>query len=279
MSAAVELAGLVRDLDEREYHALPGLSSTGAKAILRSPAHYRWLVEHPLVRDNLDLGSAAHGFALGTGWEIATIPDDALSASGATNTKAAKEFIASARRRGAIPLKSEVVAQAKAIAEAVKAHPVAGALFTRGEAEVSMFWTDAETGVDCRGRLDYLRNVARPIVVDLKTCQDANPEHFGRTAVNFGYDVQAAFYSAGYEAITGAVPAFLHVLVEVEPPHAVSVVQLDDDALYVGRLKARAALERYRDCTAAGVWPAYPTDITPVSLPGWALTDAERKFG
>ena len=264
--------GLVHGLDELVYHRLPGLSSTGAKRILRSPAHYKWEQENRTEKAAFDLGHVVHGLVLGTGLDVAVIDADDW------RSKAAKDERDSAYAAGAAPLLRKDYERAERIARRVQEHPVAGRLFTGGAAEVSAFWTDERTGVDCRGRFDYLRTTGRPIVVDLKTTSDANPAAFGRTALTFGYDVQRAFYGDGYEAITGEQPAFLHVLVETEQPHAVSVVQLDDDALYIGRLKARRALEVYRDCTEAGVWPDYPTEIHPVSLPGWALADAERKY-
>jgi hypothetical protein len=264
--------GLVYGLDELEYHALPGLSSTGAKRILKSPAHYQWETAHRVEKKAYDLGHIVHAFVLGVGLRREVIP-------GPWNTTLAKERVKAARARGDVPIKPEEEAQAQAMAAAVREHPVAGLLFTGGYPEVSAFWTDETTGVECRGRFDYVRDLhTRSVLVDLKTTTDANPAAFGRTALSLGYDVQTAFYTDGYATITGNVVPFLHVLVEVDPPHAVSVVQLDEDALYVGRLKARRAIEMFRDCTAAGVWPGYSTEIESVSLPGWALTDAERRY-
>jgi hypothetical protein len=273
MSAATDLDGLVYGLDEQEYHALPGLSSTGAKTILRSPAHYDYQRKHGRPeKPAFDMGHAAHADVLGTGLEVVRIDADDW------RTKDARAERDTAYAAGKVPLLAKDADRAAAIAAAVRAHDVAGRLFATGDPEVSAFWTDEATGVPCRGRFDYLRHLGRPLIVDLKTCQDANPDHFGRTALNLGYDVQTAHYLDGYQAITGETAAFVHVLVEVEPPHAVSVVQLDDDALYVGGLKARRAREIWRDCTAAGVWPAYSTEIEPVSLPAWAVRDAEERY-
>jgi hypothetical protein len=51
--------GLVYGLDELEYHALPGLSSTGAKRILKSPAHYQWETAHRVEPSSSASGCAA----------------------------------------------------------------------------------------------------------------------------------------------------------------------------------------------------------------------------
>lgn len=261
--------GLVHGLPEHEYHHGPELSSTGAKTILRSPAHYQWEQTHRTEKAAFDFGHAVHALVLGIGMDVEVIP-------GPWTTKTAKEAVAAARAAGCVPIKPEDWQHAKTAAAAVAEHPIAGPLFSTGEPEVSMFWTDPDTGVRCRGRLDWLRATGRLLAVDLKTVQTADPKTFGRTAASFSYDLQTEMYAQGYQAITGERPASLHVLVEVDPPHAVSVVQLDDEALRIGALKVRAALERYRDCTETGQWPAYdPTTIHPVSLPRWAAYDAE----
>jgi hypothetical protein len=271
--------GLVIELSEAAYHSHSSLSSTGAKTLLRSPALYQWEREHPKHSDAFDLGTVAHCLVLGTGWDVAVIPDDLLASNGAVSTKAAKDFVAAARADGKVPITSTDHDRARAMADAVLAHPVARVLFERGQSEVSAFWTDAATGIECRARFDSLAEIGSgPAIVDLKTTVDADPRSFGRTAATFGYDLSAAWYQDAHEAVTGYRPPFLHVLVEKEQPHLVSVVQLDDDALWTGAGGAQRAREIYRDCTESGVWPGYSLDIEPVSLPGWARDRYTREI-
>jgi hypothetical protein len=55
------------------------------------------------------------------------------------------------------------------------------------------------------------------------------------------------------------------------------VVELDFDGLARGGELGRRARERFRDCTATGVWPGYqqPDESTRISLPRWAFYDEE----
>jgi len=265
---------LIADLAEVEYHAHPALSSTQMKSLLRSPAHYRWGLTHRVEKPEFDLGHLVHAKVLGIGMDVAVIP-------GPWTTKAAKEAVDAARAAGRVPAKPEQASQVSAMAEAVLAHPVARALFSTGQAETSAFWTDNATGVPCRARFDWTHiGTTRTLLVDLKTVgRSAQPTAFARSVVDYGYDVQAAHYLAGYEAVTGDdSAAFLHVVVETDGPYGVTVGQLDDTALRVGAIKAARAREIYRDCAAADVWPAYSTDIEPIVLPAWAVYDAEERY-
>ncbi|OCI31073.1 PD-(D/E)XK nuclease-like domain-containing protein [Oerskovia enterophila] len=254
--------GIHYDVPELEYHALPGLSSTGVKAMLDSPARYQHSRRHRVEKTAFDLGHAVHGMVLGTGLDLVRIDAEEW------RTNAVKEEVAAIRAAGGVPLKPSQYDTATAMAEKVKAHPDAGRLFAGGRTEVSVLWDDVESGVRCRGRLDYLHEAAG-VVVDLKTARSADPREFARTAANLGYDVQAAHYLDGLTQAGGTATRFLHVLVETEAPHLVSVVELDVDYLAIGRAKTRAAIDLYARCLERGEWPGYPTGITRIAPPRW----------
>src|SRR5690606_3432102 len=99
--------------------------------------------------------------------------------SGSVGTDAARAFLAKARAAGQVPLKAHEIAAAKQLADAVREDPDARSLLDQpGHAEVSLFATDPETGVEIRGRLDWLpdpRKGHRVFPVDLKTTSDASP--------------------------------------------------------------------------------------------------------
>lgn len=266
-----ERDGLVSDLDEREYHAGPELSSTGAKTILRAPALYQWQQEHPYHSDAFDLGNVVHGLVLGTGWDAVIVEADSWRG------RSAQEARAQARAIGVVPILQADHNRAVNMAMAVARHPIAGPLFRgEGKSEASAFWTDNDTGVRCRARFDRL-NPGQ--IVDLKTAADANPVGFGRAVASFSYDLQAAWYQEAHHAVTGERPEFLHVIVEKNPPHLVSVIRLDDEALHIGALKAARARQVFADCTTTGEWPGYDsTVIHPVGLPQWAVYEAEDEY-
>jgi hypothetical protein len=253
--------GVYRGIPDGEYRTLPGLSSTGVKRMLDSPAVYDWYRRNPQPpKTEFDLGHAVHNRVLGVGTGEVIV-------EGHWNTKVAKEAVAEARKAGSTPLKPEQAAHADELADAVLAHPDASLLLTGGLPEVSLLWDDPDTGVRCKGRLDYWHESAA-VVVDLKTGRDAQPRWFGRHAADYGYPEQAEHYSNGVEVLTGVRPRFLHVCVQTDGPPLVSVCDLADFA-DIAAVNVAAAVEMYRDCTEAGIWPGIPHGIHKIQAPRW----------
>jgi hypothetical protein len=211
-----------------------------------------------------------HGKVLGVGLDVAVVPAEMLAANGAASTKEAKAFIKDARDAGKVVLKQEEWDRVDAMAEAVLAHQDASYLVANGKPEVSLIWDDPSTAVRCRGRLDYWHE-GPYVAVDLKTVQSADPTRFSRTAADLGYDVQAGHYQEGTAYALGErhIPRFLHVLVAKEPPHLVSVVELDGDFLDVGQARAHQAIELYAKCVANDNWPGYAHGIHRIAPPRW----------
>lgn len=264
-------ARLIPGIDETEYHAMPGLSATSMKWLLRSPKFYRQMVDHRAEKPEFDLGHAVHAKVLGVGLDVVVIPDDLLASNGAASTKAAKEFIEQARAGGMVPVKADVLTQVDAIAEAVLTHPKASALLALpGESEVSLFADDPDTGVPLRGRVDRLDRLpdGRVINVDLKTTSDVRDGFLGRAIEDHGYDIQSEAYRHLLR-LNGLDPVPTHLIfVEVDPPHEVCVKQLaHEDGIDGGRRKMRLAIARYAQCIATGRWPG--RDDTPGAADVW----------
>jgi len=153
-------------------------------------------------------------------------------------------------------------------------HPQARELFTGHRAEASVFWEEDGHMLKCRP--DAWHDNER--LVDLKTTRDANPNTFGKTAHEYGYHQSAAHYIDGVKAATGEDLPFHFVLVEKTEPYLVSVVELDVEAVNLGRQLNDRAKRIYRECVESGNWPGYPSGEL-VSLPMWAIYQAEELLG
>src|SRR5690606_3582924 len=153
-----ERDGLVYGMSDAEYHgegeykehALAEFSSSAAKAILKSPAHYEWeyLKKHRKKSRALDIGHAVHAKVLGTCKHAEQVPEKYKTDS--VRRSSSKDAVAGESEQGAAGLifgtKDEFNA-INAMAENVLAHPdVRPALEQDGQPELSMFASNPETG-------------------------------------------------------------------------------------------------------------------------------------
>ena len=261
----------IYDLDEASYHGDPcapelgrSLSASGAKLLLppSAPAEFKYRRDAgPEVKDEYDFGHVAHKLVLGKGDEVTVIEAKDW------RSKEAREAKRAARDKGRIPILAKEHAKAEEMAAKVAEHPLASAILSEGEAEKSLFWVDAASGVTLRARVDWLRPNA---IVDYKTtAKSSAPDVFAKNAADFGYHRQAAWYSDGVKALTGKELPFIFIVQSKAPPHLVSVVQYGPDDLETARAENARAIEIYAQCESSGEWPGYPAEIETISLPRW----------
>jgi len=264
--------GVYTDLPAEVYHGdfVPGgsLSSTGARKLLAPscPALFKYDQDNPPgPKKVFELGTAAHKLVLGDGPELVKV-DAPL-----WNTNAIKAEVAAIRAAGAVPLKAAEYQQVHDMADAILRHPEAAELLNpdHGDAEQSIYWTDPNTGITRRARIDWLRRDGQPI--DYKTTQSADLDAISKTVYDHGYHQQADWYLNGLDAlgITAADTEFTFIFQEKQAPYLVSVICLDDTAMRVGRLLNQAAIQLYANCREADHWPGYSDGIEYVGLPAW----------
>lgn len=270
--------GVYDGIPDADYHAdihVPGgsLSSTGARAILRSPAHYRWALDHRVQKATFDVGHAVHSVVLGVGMKVDVVdaPD--------WRSKAAQAARDESYASGRTPLLAGAYTEVTAMAASVLAHPVARrALETPGKREQSVYAPDPQTGVWLRARFDHLPDVcnADSPAVDLKTSVSADPNAFGRSAADYGYDVQSEWYQHVLRLARGdEATAFVFVVVEKSEPYLVSVVELDAEFAAIGRARMRRAIDTYAHCRAADDWPGYEPITHLAGPPRWLAYQEE----
>jgi hypothetical protein len=248
-------------IDAEVYHSdpVPGgsLSSTGARAILRSPAHFLHnrtkAAKEPT--DEMLFGTVAHRLVLGAGEKIEIIDADNYK------TKAAQEAKALALATGKTPVLPKAYAIAERMAAVVHSHPIAGKLVQGGEPEMTMVW--ARNGIMCRAMADYVTDDG---IVDYKTTTDVDLHAIRRAFWRYNYHQQDAFYRDGFQFTTGvARPTFKFIFQEKTAPYVVRVVSLDSASVTEGRLLNERAIEIYRDCEALEEWPGHE-DEAVISL-------------
>lgn len=272
----------VYDWTGEEYHADPlrpwggSASSTTLRKILEpgGPAVVEHLRRHPKYRDAFDFGGAAHTITLGKGDEIVEVRADDW------RTNAAKAARTEAREAGKRPLLSKDLVRARALADAVLTHPIAGALVDGrvGVPERSVLWVDEPTGEYCRAMLDVFPHLddPAPIAVDVKTTESGlDDRSIARTVLSYGYHQQAAHYLDGLASVGLVTARFLFVFVTKDPPHLVAVRHLSHAFLELGRARNRRALDRWAYCRETETWPGLPPVVGEIEPPSWATYQEE----
>lgn len=270
--------GVYSGISNDNYHGGVGVSKSGLDVLARSPLHY-WA---KYIDPNRERKEPTPAMKLGTAIHTAVLEPDEFSKRHKVapqvdrRTKDGKatweQFVAEAEAAGADLISAEDFAICQAISQQVRQHPTARKVFANGKVELSAYWTDKETGLLCKCRPDLL---ALPLVVDLKSTEDASAEGFAKSAWNFRYWVQAAWYVDGIEQATGQRPdAFVFGAFEKSAPYACAFYFADESMLDMGRREYRRLLRILADCKAADRWPGYTTDVTPLGVPAWALKAA-----
>jgi hypothetical protein len=159
-------------------------------------------------------------------------------------------------------------AHACALRDAVRSHPLAGPYLERGEAEKCLQWTDDETGLKCKARLDFLSS-GKPALVDLKSTADIAYSIFCSRAYKMGYHCQLGFYDWGLVTALKLHLPVVVIAVEQTPPYDVGVFEYDPDCIDTGRNETRSLLTKLAYFREQNVWPGQYAEEMALGFPGW----------
>lgn len=281
----IEQPGIYRDFDGEAYFAdpcpTPSVSQSICKTLIeQSPLHAKMahprlappVAEEDETAEKYDkakaIGNATHSMVLKRGKKIAII--DAPN----FQTKAAKEAKAAAILDGCEPVlkKHAVTASAMCFAANEQLAQIEGCerAFIEGDAEVVI--ANCENGLWLRSMIDWITPDLRE-VWDLKTSgMSASPYGTGRMMASAGWHIQAAMHERILDAIDpdgAGRRKYRYVVQENESPFALTVNEIGEDALTIGRKQIDYAIMIWRDCVETNVWPAYPLRIIRPELPGY----------
>lgn len=278
-------------ISNAEYRAREGISSTELKKLMKSPAHYKHWKDNP-TEDTTALlfGRAAHKYVLET---YDFYNEFEIAREFRYGSKADKEETQSFICQKAIevgkgvewdsfiltnPKKEDVVAfyrslvtdkdiitqeqfeQIDAMRTAACATPFVSKLLS-GEKELSYWGVDEETGLSIKARPDCVTEWnGKNILVDYKTCSDAENTKFCRDSIKFGYDLQLAYYLDILKQNTGKEYIVVIIAQEKTAPYVTNVFQLSENYLESGRELYKEMLKVYKECSETDNWYGYMKD-------------------
>lgn len=267
-------SGLHPGIPAHLYHVREGgiASKSCLDLVNRSPAHYKaWLDGGAEEEESpaLFFGSAFHCALLEPDrFKTEYVTEPEFGDCRKTANKTARDAWR-AENEHAKRLTDEDRARIAGMISSVRAHPLAGRMLRDGEAELSLRWTDPETGLPCKARTDYyVRSLS--MIADFKSAADASKDAFRKAIANHRYHVQDAMYRAGFAALGEPVQHFVFIAVEKEPPYAVATYFLDGKARASGLRLLTADLATLAQCLQSKHFPGYPETLQELDLPPWA---------
>jgi len=253
------------------------------KHITKSPRHYLHHLAHPREdSDALLRGRALHcavyepaqqfdsRYVVQPRFNRAMLDATAVGKGYAGGKEAAAAW--DAENAGRDVITTDMYADVIGMARALWADPTAAHMLDGARGEVPIEWTDAATGIECKGRVDHLNGC----LADLKSTRDV--AWFERDAARLLYHGQLAWY---YDGCLAAGYTFAEspclIAVESAAPYDVLVVSFDDDDLEAGRRVYRSALDRLAECRASGTWPGIGGGVARrVKLPAWVTATSDE---
>ncbi len=266
--------GIYNDIDFDEYRTWNACNNSSFGALRKSPAHYWHEQNSTEEREETDafrFGTFVHAGQL----EPVTIAQHYIVRPDLTggilrddgtpykNVRASKEYKERVVAFEAMHTDKQIVSQDEfnalmGIIESIADNNLACAWLrdNKGQAEVSIVWDDPETGIRCKARID--RVVASlSVLADIKTTIDANPFEFRRTLYKRGYARAAAFYTDGWEILTGNRFEFGIVAVEKTGIFGCCAATIGPESIKAGRREYQKALRAIAAGRETGHWPAY----------------------
>ena len=250
------------DMTNKAYREPDGASRSQLNILLtKTPLHFKYEEEHH-DEDSLALleGRAIHKMVLEPDTfyeEFAIAPKcDRRTVTGKAEYE---DFINNLQGKEIITDETyqKVVGMAKALKENTEA-----VRYLTGEHERSFFWTDSETGEECKVRPDCLSEVdGIKCIVDYKTTESCADGAFERSVRKYGYKFQSGMYTEGVFQNTFDEYKFVFVAQEKKPPYASRVYICTDGFVREGYQQFRKAIQIYHDCKVSGNWYGYEEEI------------------
>lgn len=267
-------------MESKNYFDRPELSNSALNKFAISPKHYLWSKAHKQQpTPAMIFGSAFHCFILEPEkfkdsffvLDTEKRPDKTMTMAAKANKEWKEQMIIANRGKTQIDMfDMQTIELMKAC---LMEHPGAKDLLSKvTDTEKEIFWTDEITGIKMKGKLDGLGD---NFIIDLKTCQSAEPIGFVSHSINYAYHRQAALYLDGCRANKIKANNFYFIAIEKDPPFAVSVLSTSSEFEKFGRQSYQRLLEDFQYWQQLGEpdigyeWKNPIDTIFETELPSW----------
>lgn len=253
------------------YYKVPRVSNSSMKAFLKSPRYYQWRIHNPLPD--------SPAFLIGRAFDVYFLepenfdseffvfdqeqrPDTTKTMALKANKEWKENLISENENKDVLSVSDyELIKDmANSLQSVWKAcdMPLNGSVQQVAKSEVH--------GIECKAKCDLIEG---SIIVDVKTTNDIYS--FSKSAFNYGYYRQAAFYLDLFGA-----DSFFFAVVDKHAPHEAAIFEASKEMIDYGRqeyMGILAQIKHFRDQYGSeyeenNIWPGIDP-IQPLFLPGW----------
>lgn len=260
--------GLHENIDEDLYHQIPYFSASYAKSLIINPALAQ---EERKASKSMDIGHAVHALVL-EGRKMFDkrflyLPETAPSRPTEYQRNAKKPSIETVTAiqwwdlfekncKGRLVLSNTEKEVIEGANQAIFDYPcvVKRGMFKEGMKEVTIIYTDYQTGIRCKSRLDCLNG---DTIDDLKTTKDASSFGFRREIRKYGYRLQCGAYSIAAQSVGITINTVRLCAVQTTSPFPVITGEFSEEAIERGQLDYMKALNIEAECRQLGFYPNF----------------------
>jgi hypothetical protein len=270
--------GVHTDISIEDYHAnKTHVSSTVVKYAKESLKHYDWYRNGKLPQ-----AEKSH-FAFGNAFELALLAQNEYKEkvairpegdwiaecmkiqeySNVRNTKKYKELADEfdMRNRGKYFISETGSESFETIQEMLSScyqDKVIQGLISNTEYQLSLFWTDEQSGVRMKTRPDICKR-KKNVIVNLKTTLDGSPEAFSKDINKYDYALQACIESRGCVAsgIMPTVDNYFWLVVEKVAPFNATIYEFTQSDLNACMDNLDFLLNKIARAEKQNLWPGY----------------------
>jgi hypothetical protein len=156
------------------------------------------------------------------------------------------------------------------------ADPTIKSLIEGTEYQLSLFWTDEQTGLNLKTRPDICKR-KKNVIVNLKTTEDGSPKSFSRDLAKFNYPLQACVEISGClgTGLMTQVDNYFWLVVEKSEPFNATIYEFIESDIRSTMMEYEYLLNIIAQAKEKNEWPGYTQQadnkygILQAKLPLW----------
>ena len=260
-------------MTNKEYHNTQAIGKSMLFNMAKSPAYYKYKLENKEETDAMTFGSAFHKLVL---------EPNEFNEEYAVLSKIDKRTTIGKAQFAQFELDNlnkTIISYAdfnimQEMNYSLMQNKFAMELINNSKHETSHFWIDSKTGLNCKCRpdMDHLKS---KLIIDLKTCNNADTDTFSRDCLKYGYHLQAAHYLDSFKNLSYQ---FMFLCIEKKPPYSINILIADEEFIAQGKILQEKLLKELKYCIDNNVFYGYNgknNSPNTLSLPYWGIDEYE----